>query len=99
MVKKKRNKNDESFLRTGEAVVVSICQIVVDKDRNSIIVLLQLLLEYIDLVERHLQARPPIPLKLRCLGQAAETAHETPRGHGGLIFALARAGDGDGQPI
>jgi len=88
-----------SVALTRESIVVAICQFVVDKDRHCAVFVLQALLDHRYLVFGHLQTGPAIPLEGGGLGQTAESAHQTSRGHGKVVFAIFGALNGDGKAV
>lgn len=79
---------------TGEAIVVLVGEIVVNKDRVSIALLLQTVLDEIDLALWNLQTGPTVPFVGHGLGQAAQTSDQATRRHGEVVLAIVGALDG-----
>lgn len=84
---------------TSEAVVVSVCQLIVDEDGMGAILILEASLHAFDFVLRHLETRPAVPLEAGRFAQAAETGDKATGRHGEAIAAIVGALDGDGQTV
>jgi hypothetical protein len=84
---------------TREAVVVAVCELVVEHDGHGVVLVLELRVERLDLVLGHLEARPAVPLERRRLGEPAQPADQAARGHGHVVLSLVGALDGNGQAV
>lgn len=84
---------------TGEAIVVLVGEVVVDKDRVRIALLLEPVLHVVDLCLWDLQTGPAVPLICHCLGQTAEACYQATGGHGEVVLAIVGALDGEGQAV
>lgn len=87
------------IILTREAIVVTICQLVINEHWHSVILLLQALLHNGNLLLRDLQTGPAVPLEGRGLGQATQSADQATGGHGEVIATIIRSLDGDWKPI
>lgn len=87
------------FGRTGEAIVVLVCEFVVNEDGVSVVLGLQTLLHAGDLVVGDLETRPAVPLEAGGFRQTAEAGDEATRGHGEGIAAIIGTLNGDGQSV
>ena len=84
---------------TRKTIVVAISQLVVDKDGDRVVLLLQLLGHGARLGLGHLQTGPAIPLEAGRLGQPAQAGDETARRHGEGVLAIVGTLNCDGQAV
>jgi hypothetical protein len=78
---------------------VSVCQFIINKNRNSSVFVLQLLDHGSGFCVWHFQTRPAIPLEGCRLRQSAEAGDQTAGGHRESIRAIIGTFDGNGKPI
>lgn len=78
---------------------MAIGQLIINKNRNSPVLIVQAFLHHRYLFLGNLQTRPSIPAERRGLGQAAQAADQAAGRHGKIIFAVIRTFDGDGQSV
>ena len=76
-----------------------IGKLIIDEDRNCIVLLAQLLAHGASLRLGHLKARPAVPLEARSLGETAQASNETARRHGEGVLAIIAALDSDRQAV
>lgn len=79
---------DGNGVLTRKAIVMAIGQVVVDKDRNGAVLLLEALLHRPRLGLGHFDTGPAIPLEAGCLGKTAESGHQSARRHGKRVLAI-----------
>ena len=85
--------------RVGEAVVVLVCDIVVEIDGQAGILFHEPLVDDGAVLVGDEEARPSNPSKVDGSLEAREGRYETSRGHFKVIFALCILGDCDGEAI
>jgi len=74
-------------------------ELIVKHDRYRVVFLLELVVQGLCLVLGDFKSGPAIPLEGGSLGESAQTADQSSRGHGHVVLALIGALDGDGQSI
>lgn len=84
---------------TRKTVVMSIGQLVVNKDWMCVVLVLETVGHAIDLVLGDFDSRPSIPLKGGCFAETTETSYQSTGRHGKGVAAIIRSFDGDGETV